>query len=950
MNIVLTWKGRKYWITVILDIGHPGDTSGSTPGCIFPCFSARKAPWIYFVHLYAPCDNITTKTTPPGGRTHPGYIVSNSEVNWTDGSQDTAIFVSPLSYNLPNLTIISTWDMASELTPMPQLITQSVQATADAIASALTARTASISLPAYDWNSQDAYHSSIFCCTLENWLLLNYIPPDSKDHLRYVFAALGTKSLEMHAQWMPTSSKEEQKATKAKASAFLDHIQQGMTHNGNTHVYLGELDDIVARLGEDPQDLVACIKTLMDQCKMINDEHREHKLCCHIICAYCHEGKLLGKLMAKPFKTPSSELAEIAVNHFAIQHAREQVSHSSKPVDTICQDKGQTAHTSHNSNGHTPSALSKDCPNYTQQHPAGRSNCPAHDSHCSKCDKMGHWGPKCHGGKPLLTRNTPPPGSKQRKSRCPPRNHSHCQGQNNKTDTIDVNKDHSPQHKIALHYIQPNPTIWNTQPEEIMVWDVCTPQCTEAYTTIQLPASASRKGTASLHVKVDTGAGGNVLPLCVFQCLYPDQISPAGLPTGLDHISTRLTAYNRSHIPLYGALHGPITWQPDHSGSCPHRVKSYWYVADTPGPAILGLPSSEKLAVMKMNCAITVRQPGTHPAPVSTTVAMNKPATAPEAAKPIRSTDDLIKEFPCWFQGIGRFSSKYKMWLCHDAHPVIHAPRKCPIALHPKVKEHLDKMECLGVITHVDEPMDWVSSITYIQKANSKLCLCLDPHNVNKAIRHDHHKMPTVEEVAHKFAHSCFFTKLDAHHGYWSIVLDQDSSLLTTFNSPFSRYCFLWLPFGLVCSQDIFQKKMDQILEECQGCIRIADDITVHGHTKAEHDVRLWDLMQIACKYDLVFNPQKTHMKAQAVNFFGCFYDANGVHPGPGKVNAVHALPAPTNVTELQEFLGLVTYLSPFIPGLATLTAPLWELLKKDTDFSWNLPMTLLLSRSRSCH
>ena len=86
----------------------------------------------------------------------------------------------------------------------------------------------------------------------------------------------------------------------------------------------------------------------------------------------------------------------------------------------------------------------------------------------------------------------------------------------------------------------------------------------------------------------------------------------------------------------------------------------------------------------------------------------------------------------------------------------------------------------------------------------------------------------------------------------------------------------------------------------------------------------------------MVFNPQKTHVKAQAVNFFGCLYDANGVHPDLGKVNAVHALPAPTNVTELQEFLGLVTYLSPFIPGLSTLTAPLRELLKKDTDFSWN--------------
>ena len=129
---------------------------------------------------------------------------------------------------------------------------------------------------------------------------------------------------------------------------------------------------------------------------------------------------------------------------------------------------------------------------------------------------------------------------------------------------------------------------------------------------------------------------------------------------------------------------------------------------------------------------------------------------------------------------------------------------------------------------------------------------------------------------------------------------------------------------------------MDQILEECQGCIGIADDITVHGCTKAEHDAHLQNLMHVACKYGLVFNPQKTHVKAPAVNFFSCLYDADGVHPYPDKVNAIHALPAPTNITELQEFLGMVTYLSPFIPGLSTLTAPLCELLKEDTDFVWN--------------
>ena len=136
--------------------------------------------------------------------------------------------------------------------------------------------------------------------------------------------------------------------------------------------------------------------------------------------------------------------------------------------------------------------------------------------------------------------------------------------------------------------------------------------------------------------------------------------------------------------PIYPYMvhsHGPITWQPDHTCSQPHRVKSYWYVADTPGPATLGLPSSEKLAVMKMNCAITVRWPSTHPAPVSTTVATTKPAIAPEAAKSIRSTDDLINKFPDQFKGIGQFPGKYQIWLCHDAHPHDTCPQEMPHCL-----------------------------------------------------------------------------------------------------------------------------------------------------------------------------------------------------------------------------------------------------------------------------
>ena len=203
----------------------------------------------------------------------------------------------------------------------------------------------------------------------------------------------------------------------------------------------------------------------------------------------------------------------------------------------------------------------------------------------------------------------------------------------------------------------------------------------------------------------------------------------------------------------------------------------------------------------------------------------------------------------------------------------------------------------------------WIIPLTgypqsfYVLEANGKLCLCLDPHDLNEAICHDHDRTPTVDEVC-----PWVCTLLLLHKDGcppWILVNCSGSGIQPAhyLYSPFRRYCFLCLPFGLVCSQDISQKKMDQILEECQVCIGIADDITVHGHTKVEHDACLQNLMCVACKYGLVFNPQKTHVKAPAVNFFGCHYDADGVHLDPDKVNAVHALPVPINVTELQGVL-----------------------------------------------
>ena len=103
-----------------------------------------------------------------------------------------------------------------------------------------------------------------------------------------------------------------------------------------------------------------------------------------------------------------------------------------------------------------------------------------------------------------------------------------------------------------------------------------------------------------------------------------------------------------------------------------------FYIADTPGPAILGLPSCSRLRIVNLNCSVQLRK---HGQPVKVSKAREKVKQDMKNLKPINSKDDLIKAYPDRFEGIGKFPGTYHIYLKEDAIPVVHTPRKCPIAI-----------------------------------------------------------------------------------------------------------------------------------------------------------------------------------------------------------------------------------------------------------------------------
>ena len=148
--------------------------------------------------------------------------------------------------------------------------------------------------------------------------------------------------------------------------------------------------------------------------------------------------------------------------------------------------------------------------------------------------------------------------------------------------------------------------------------------------------------------------------------------------------------------------------------------------------------------------------------------------------------------------------------------------------MRDRLKEDLDKLVKEEVITPVTEPTNWVSSLVLVNKPD-KLRICIDPQDLKKALLRPHYPLPTIEEVATRLSKAKVFSVLDAKNGFWQVQLDKESSFLTTFNTPFGRYRWLRLPFGIKTAPEEYQRRIHESLQGLSGIEDIVDDILCVG-------------------------------------------------------------------------------------------------------------------------
>lgn len=153
--------------------------------------------------------------------------------------------------------------------------------------------------------------------------------------------------------------------------------------------------------------------------------------------------------------------------------------------------------------------------------------------------------------------------------------------------------------------------------------------------------------------------------------------------------------------------------------------------------------------------------------------------------------------------------------------------------------------------------------------------MCMDPKDLNNSIKREHYQIPTRDEITSEMAGAKYFSKLDASQGFWQLKLHEDSTKYCTFNTPYGRYCFQRMPFGICSAPEVFHKTI------------------LWGSTLEQHNERLIKVLQRVQKYQLKLNRAKCQFGVKEITFLGDKLSPAGVEPDKSKIKAILDMPRP---------------------------------------------------------
>ena len=312
---------------------------------------------------------------------------------------------------------------------------------------------------------------------------------------------------------------------------------------------------------------------------------------------------------------------------------------------------------------------------------------------------------------------------------------------------------------------------------------------------------------------------------------------------------------------------------------------------------------------------------------------------SPSAEKMKDDLQKLVTEFPAIFDGICR---PMKGPPCHfelkeGATPIaMRGSRPVSVPLMPRLKEELDSLLEQGVIRKVDSPTAWIHPIVIEPKPCGGLRLCVDFRALNKHIVRPRFESQTPFQAVRTIPKGMkFFTVIDALKGYHQVQLDEESAALTTFSTPFGRFQYLRLPFGIVHAGDDYGRRVSEVFDDLPNSRRVVEDVLVFSATYSEHVKLVRELLRRADEHQVSINARKMQFAQPSAKFGGFILDGDGFRPDPELVRAIAEFPVPLNITDLRSFFGLCQQVGHFSDQISSALIPLAPLLKSGFAWEW---------------
>ena len=386
-----------------------------------------------------------------------------------------------------------------------------------------------------------------------------------------------------------------------------------------------------------------------------------------------------------------------------------------------------------------------------------------------------------------------------------------------------------------------------------------------------------------------------------------------------------------------------------------HNCKAQFYVVDLPSYcAIFGTDwlfthnptinfASKELSFKSnyciSNCLVL-------PSSFTTYVAQEKPKEEKTSEDPVNNIQELLPSELLPFKDVFDEGSANKL--------PPHRPYDCEIKLKPDsklfygpiypltekestaLKDYIDVNLAKGFIRKSKSPAG--APVLFVPKKNGELRMCVDYRRLNDITIRDSYPLPLINDMLEHLSKGKIFSKLDLRSAYNLVRIKEGDEFKTAFTCKYGHFEYLVMPFGLKNAPAVFQHFINDVLEDILGdfVYSFIDDIIVFSPDPKSHIKHLSIVLSRLLEAGLFAKLEKCEFCVPYIDFLGHRISSEGIFMDPKKVSSILEWPVPTNVKELQSFLGLANYYRRFITGFATITHPLNLLLRKNSKFNWS--------------